>query len=478
MAEVLGKIRCDSRIELSDERLINRELHRVVKLGELAISLERLGINDPLTPLCDYLESGELAIPGIKENLETSIAERLPYTPFVNHVEFDFTGQDFVSKKDKISMAEMTSRNLRIINKSALCDDIACKERERAEAEANEAIILVDWFKATQTNTFMIFESLPIGDQTTAISRIYHKKDDGTLEGSFISLYNPSLDQFNIFRKSLKSNLEDCNDEISILRANYDYYDPNITSSREFVRHYVGSYDQLMNESDNRPHYFGLTSDQHDGISNGLDKVRMQPGLTSIYMDMIRALASSKGKVTSDLANMSHKLEIAVDLREGHRITITEARQMLSEVITSIVSVIDQSGDEFLRDLKSVNDETNYATVAQFGKQARSGGIQYSSLGCPEYLPTSISQSSSVEQSVLSKAFGIRGDLDNFGQAHIGVCRVPNCPSRGKISWLPERTLVGGCNICTCCHKLFGHGKNPAKVYTLEAKRQRAERTY
>jgi hypothetical protein len=44
---------------------------QVAHLGRIAIQSERLGINDPLTHLNQYLEKGEPALVGIKEDLET-----------------------------------------------------------------------------------------------------------------------------------------------------------------------------------------------------------------------------------------------------------------------------------------------------------------------------------------------------------------------------------------------------------------------
>jgi hypothetical protein len=40
-----------------------------------------------------------------------------------------------------------------------------------------------------------------------------------------------------------------------------------------------------------------------------------------------------------------------------------------------------------------------------------------------------------------------------------GVCRISECPSR------PRSTLVGPCEVCTCCQRIFDNGGNPSMVY-------------
>ena len=62
-------------------------------------------------------------------------------------------------------------------------------------------------------------------------------------------------------------------------------------------------------------------------------------------------------------------------------------------------------------------------------------------------------------------------DIPNkFGRPKIGVCRINNCPSRGESKYIHGKTVVGGCDICVNCHKIFEKGKSPEKVYEEKLK--------
>lgn len=444
---------------------------KVARLGRLAIESEFLGINDPLTHLHQYLKKGEVALIGIKEDLETDIAERLPKTPFVNYVGFEFTGDDFVSLKDKVSMNSMTETNLRIFKSESAKNPDLIEEFERAEVEAKEATKLATWFKNAPTGAYLIFESLPISEQKIAISRIYQKASNGKLQGCFVSLYNSSVGQFNELRKILGADdVSTCQTEKEILQNCYEFYEPDLTAPSEFIDFYVGAYDYLLKEQQGEQYSFGLKKDKSKEKQNGLLKVRSQPRLTSIYLDTVKALASSQGVVTPELIQINDSLGIGYQLRKNQIITVEMAQSIMSEVILGITSVIDKANDKLLNDLEhsDTNQETNYAAVSHYGEQAKISGETYASNGCPEYGRSNSTEPSAdmnLEYNAICRAFNIREKLDNFGKPKTGVCRILNCPSRGSLGWLPNKTLVGGCDICVCCHKLLGKGKSPKIIY-------------
>jgi hypothetical protein len=452
-------------------------VEKTAYLGRLAIKLEFLGINDPLTHLHQYIIRGEEALVGIKEDIETDIAERLPKTPFVNYVGFEFTGDDFVSSKDKVSMNSMTKTNLQIFETESANNPNLIGEFERAEIEAQEVTKLADWFKKAPVGAYLIFESLPIGEQKFAISRIYQKTSDENLEGCFVSLYSSSVGQFNKSREALCASVPICQTEKEILQNHYEFYEPKLTSSEKFIDFYIGVYDHLLQEQKGRQYSFGLERDKTKEKQNGLFKVRKQPKLTSIYLDTIKALASSKGKVTPEMMQINDKLSLGYQFKDNQDITVEMAHNIMSDVIKGITSVIDRADSDLLNDLGNytTGQDANYAAISHFGEQARAAGETYASNGCPEYGRSSTTESESAndtgfEYNAIYQAFNIREKLDNFGKPKIGVCRIPNCPSRGNLNWLPDKTLVGGCDVCVCCHKLFGKGKKPQKIYTEQEK--------
>lgn len=448
----------------------------VVYMGRLALKAEYLGINDPLTHLYQYLEKGEAALVGIKEDIETDIAERLPKTPFVNYVGFEFTGDDFVSLKDKVSMDSMTRTNLQIFETAAASSPKMMEEFIRAETEAQEVTKLTAWFKNAPVGAYLIFESLPIGEQKIAIARIYQKASNNLLEGCFVSLYSSSVEQFNRLREKLGTTTATGTTEKEVLQNNYEFYSPDLTQPDKFIDHYVATYDQLLQEQQSKPYSFGLEQDKPAEKQNGLLKVRSQPKLTAIYLDIIKTLAASQGVVTPELIQMTDKLGTSQPLKEGQSILQEMAHDIMSEVILSIASVIDKADSKLLGDLEHSDSRqgANYAALSHFGGEAKAAGEAYASNNCPEY---SMSNNATVtsdaisESAAIQRAFGIQKTPDNFGTPKIGVCRILNCPTRGELSWWSDKTLVGGCDICVGCHKIFEKGKSPKNIYEDEKRK-------
>lgn len=458
------------------ENLNRLDKEHIVYLGRLAIRADLLGINDPMTHLYQYLEKGESALVGIKEDIETDIAERLPKTPFVNSVDFEFTGNDFISVKDKVSMKSMTNNNLQILKEEAVDNPALQAEYIRAEIESQEVKKLIDWYKSAPIGSNLIFESLPIGTQKFAITRIYKKDSDNRLEGCFMSLYNSSVDQFNQLHKSLSTNVPICKNETEILQNNYEFYDPSLLNSNDFIDHYAKTYDKLLKSKDNKNYSFGIETDKNNQKKNGIQKVRNQSRLTSTYLDTVKILASSNGIATPKLIQINDRLNTGYKLAEKQNISTKIAHDILSNVILGIASAIDKADEALLTNLldnaSQSNDssEANFATVTYYADQAKTSNETYASNGCPEYTRNSTdnhaTNNADSESSMIEQAFNINRNLpNNFGKAKIGVCRIPNCPSHGEISWWPDKTLVGGCDICLCCHKLFGKGKSPQETY-------------
>lgn len=453
---------------------------RVVYLGRLAIRSEYLGINDPLTHLYQYLENGESAMVGIKEDIITDIAERLPKTPFVNYVGFEFTGDDFVSEKDEVSMGSALETNLQIFEQDFADIPDMADESTRVKTESQEVAKLTAWFNDAPIGGYLIFESLPIASQKFAISRIYQKTDYNRLEGCFVSLYNPDVDQFNQLRMTLNTDAPLGQTKAEILENHYQFYDPTLTQPNEFINHYVETYDRLLRTKNDRQYIFGLEENKNAERQNGLLKVRKQPKLTSIYLDTIKTLSTSQGVVTPELIQINDKLGIGYPLSENQVISTEMARDIVSEVISSIVSVIDRADNKLLDDLEHLDTGTgaSYGAISDYGRQARTEGETYASNGCPEYSRSNLIKSNSAdsEQGAISRAFGIQNTPDNFGKPKVGVCRVLNCPSRGDVSWRPDKTLVGGCDFCVDCHKFLREGKSQGKIKGIyKEKRKRKE---
>lgn len=450
---------------------------RASRVGNLALKFECLGINDPLSHLFQYMEKGEDSLFGIMEDLETDIAERLPNKPFVNYVDFLFTGSDFISSKDRVSALSMTSNNFEIIAKEKELDGGSrlAQEYERAEAELKEIIDLTRWFPEAKVGSIFVAESLPMDDQKVAVSRIYRKQSDEKLEAAFVSLFNPTIDNFVELRQRIGV---DCDgsyeNELELLRDSYELYSSTFRSVSEFLEYYVDVYDLILNKNAGGEvnYSFGLGTPMYSDIMvNGLEKVRKHNSLTSTYVDAIRTIAFSGNVVNQEVVDIAQNLGYRGEISVGDRISMEMARNLLRDVIVGIASVIDQAPDDVLLDINESKADTtdSYDVISYYKGQAESLGSTYSSNACPTYDRTTTDGSSGdgdsiSEYAMLARAFNV-SNLDNFGRPHMGVCRIPGCPSRGVISWLPNKTIVGGCSICAKCHKLFNEGKDPAKVY-------------
>jgi hypothetical protein len=428
-----------------------------------------------LTHLFQYLDRGNEALTGIKEDIETDIAERLPGTPFVNQVGFEYSNNDFVSVKDGVSMRSMTDNNLHILTIEQSSDSSLSAEVARAMVEAQEVEKLSTWFESAPIGTFLVFESLPIGKQKVAVSRIYQKTSKRNLNSGFVSLYGASVEIFNDFRKKIKVGKSDCNTELELLQNHYEVgASLEIQSVDRFVEKYISNYDKLKEDSSGIKHSFGLEYDKKSKIDNGLEKVRRQSKLTSIYVDAVKSLAAGQGKVSHELTRIDQILGIGLGLRQGDVISAQTARTVLSEVIRGITSAIDRADVDLLFDIEQLSSglDMGYEAVSHYGGEARSEGVSYASEACLEssaYLQSGTNlNGNQSEFDILLNIFNPGEYPSNFGKRQIGVCKTKNCPSRKK-----PLVVVGGCGFCLECHHILEkNNEPPEKVYDEKWKKE------
>ncbi len=465
------------RLDLEQEPKHQPHQPNIARSGEIIIDKEKdLGLNDPLTHLYEYIQEGDEALIAIKQDIETDIAERLPKTPFVNYVGFEHKNNDFLSIKDQVSMKKMLQTNLNILSKEVKNNPLLQQEYDRAVVEAQEVGKLTNWFKTAPNNSFLVFESLPIGDQEIAISRIYRKTNDHYLDGCFVSLYNPSVVQFNELRsKVTPGHPAFCKDELDILANHYDFYDPRVATAEDFIDFYVETYDQTLQERHDKPTSFGLDKAVDIDTQNGIEKVRNHPQLTNIYLEAIKSLADGEGVATEKLMTIGERLHLDLPLHLNDRLTTEQARSLLQKVIVGIAGVIDKSDQQLLDQLAAIDPDSTalYDSIAVYSELASQSSEEYANVSCPTVNRTE-SSTNSQEQDlndfrIMAKAFGIHEDIKNFGKPRIGVCIVKDCPSHGS-GLLTDETLVGGCGICVRCHKILQKGKDPTTLYQIEAK--------
>lgn len=457
--------------EVREAKRSNLEYNRgrwTVELGNLAIEQCEIGINDPVIHLCDYIKRGDEAIDGIKADIETTTSERLKAKEafIVNKLDFSFTGDDFISKNDKVSMRKMTNNNLETWRSAAIYRPDLKTELLRAEIEADEVDKLSTWFKDAPINSNYIVESLPIGKKEQyAFNRIYRKTSDKTLQGGFFTLHNADVDQFNDIRAELR--VDDNNKtKLDVLKNSYDFTEPNLKNIDEVIGYYVGIHDQLLFEKTKKRHNYGIELNSKNPVFNGLEKVKQLPGVTNIYLDAIKLIKDSDGIVTQELFDFNKQLKVANFMKVGQTLTADSIRSQLNCVIKTIASSVDKADAETITTLIDKSASETRDVASHFGEIARENGEQYESNGCPEL---NINNSKElIDAETLESAFFSVNKLKHFGNEHFDVCRISNCPSRGEISWLPNKTKVGGCRICVGCHVLFQKGENPELFYKFK----------
>jgi len=476
-------------VELSPERRAGM----TARIGSFAVELcnknrtER-DINNHATLVQRFWEQGEAALPGIEFDIKTSIAERLKKTPFTSTVSFEIKGNDLMSVLEGSSLRKITHTNLDIL-KNESSNIIPIDELARAVKESNEVDDIINFANKSPIGAYMIVESLPLGpqlkvDNPIAINRIYKKTGPRTVEGSFVSLFTPSVDKFNKLRQSLDVKTPHQTTALGLLDK-YEFYDPNLTDTDQFIKHYVKTYDQITDRMTGKTNNFGLDITELATNENGMDRVEKQPKIIAIFTDTIKALRQGNGAVTSELTKILDKLSIRHKLVETDIITTAMLDKILSDVFLYIVSVIDKASPEILAAINNDSgSDAGYSAASHFGAESVAAGEQYASNGCPEGGRSEQSANSATDNSEtnsLNKAFGAYEQLKNFGAAKMGHCRVKGCTSgvkknkMGKIK-SHEKVVVGGCDVCVQCHIMFGDGKSPELHYARISKSEEKRR--
>lgn len=470
-----------------EAKVFDIEEYRKQRIGREAIkiSAEELGYSDVLTYLYRYLENSNA---DILPDLEADVGECLKEVDnkgrlkmsnhFENHVYFKPVGSDFVSLKDKVSLTEMTSRSVQLSKKESAKNPKLKNEYERAKLESREIAVISEWFKNAGEGSFLVFESPPLVEgEDFAVTRIYQRLGN-TLEGCFISLNNPSLVQFNKLRKELNAGKNDCETALETLGSPYTINKPRLSNTDEFIDYYVGIYDHLLYENNQKYYSFGFETPEGSENQNGLDRVRTQPKLLKVFTDTIKLLAESEGKMTPEIMNICNDFEVK-NVFEGQKITSKQARDILKKVFDGVVGSFSKIDQETLMSLEALdnNSSASYDTVVYSSNDAFAKNESYGGV-CPSF-SVSEDQKSDVaagyEQTSILRAFNIFENLNNFGKPKMGVCRIPNCPSHGESNYFPNKTLVGGCEICVHCHKILSKGKSPESVYEEEKNKRKAE---
>lgn len=406
-----------------------------------------LGINDPLTHLEQFLEVGETAMDSVAEDLITDIAERKLKPTFINPIEFDKVGDDFISRQNKFSMRKMTA-----ITKDKFAKDKLAnfEQYRRAKIESSEVQKLNDWFETAQNNDNFIVESLPLGQERYSIVRIYQKAGPAQLVEQVVTLHGASVETFNQLRQMLGATVPAGNTALEVL-ANMYVIRP---LGSGFENDYVAAYDKLL-ASKNPGHEFsfGLPKNEQSGDGDDIENVRRQTALRKVYLDMVSALGTSGGYASKDIIAKAKSLDCRVALIENEKISYETARQLLDTSLQSVVATFNRASKDDLDALAVCQDSTAAAGYAgHYGGEARAEGIRYDG-ACPSSTGTASAESTNAAHAY----------RHNKSPSQCGEC--PHCK---KEYFVDPKVYKANILECNNCHERIGFDGKPVSQEKMD----------
>lgn len=428
------------------------ESHRFVEpvhdIGERAlwgagVFVQELGVNDPLTHLEQYLENGEAAMNSIEEDLITDCAERIEKPRFINSVQFDKVGNDFISRESKFSMRSMTAKTEYKFAGNAA--DIRLYKRAKIESE--EVDRLNNWFDGAEADDAYIVESMPITENETYTTvRIYQKVSAHVLIEHIITLHNSSVDVFSELHHQLGANIPESQTPLGLLDKMYAHCPPESDSFSDFLDQYVATYDGILTGRNSGKEFnFGLERSERPDSGDDMAMVRRQTALCSVYLDCVRALGTSGGYVTPQILDINKNLNLGMGLDEGSVISAPLARNLLDSSLQYIAATLNRAPEATLSMLASIGDKASaIESAGYYGGEARANGVRYEG-GCPS------GPGSAAAQEAAALAHGHRINKD--------PTKCVTCPECRKTVDLPKNLFKKNIYHCVECKATYKNGE-------------------
>lgn|GEM_PF-5518397 len=389
-------------------QVIERDLYKDVRfntasnVGERAlwgagVFRRELGVNDPLTHLEQYLETGEESINSIEEDLITDLAERMEKPHFINTVIFDRHDNDFVSRENKFSMRSMTN-----ITENKFANNIAdIRLYQRAKIEAKEVDRLNEWFDSAHVDDVFIAESMPLTEnESYTIVRFHQKINEQVLAEHILALHNSTTDLFNELHTRIGADVPKSETVLELLDNMYAHRPARYQNFEEFLNRYIATYDEVLAERNpDKVFRFGLEGLEVPYLRDDIVLVRDQQTLRSIYTDSIKALGKSGGKVTADVLRVNNELKLRTDLTLGMTISSNAARKFLDSSLQYIAATLNRASEADLEVLAIGSRDNVVESASYYGSAARDEGIRYEG-ACP----SGSSEAAAEEAAILAQS--------------------------------------------------------------------------
>jgi hypothetical protein len=427
------------------------ESYRFVKpvrdIGEKAVwgagvFIQELGVNDPLTHLEQYLENGEAAMNSIDEDLITDCAERIEKPRFINSVQFDKAGNDFISRESKFSMRSMTAKTEYKFAGNAA--DIQLYRRAKIELE--EVDRLNNWFDSAEVDDAYIVESMPITEnETYTIVRIYQKVSAHVLIEHIVTLHNSSVDIFGELHHQLGASVPKSQTSLELLDNMYAH-SPQDGNFGNFLDQYVSTYDGILaSQNPGQKFSLGLEKSEQSDTRDDMVMVRSQTALRSVYLDSLRALATSGGYVRPQILNINKELGLGMELTDGSTISAAVARELLDSSLQYVVATLNRAPEATLNMLAETGDMASaIESAGYYGGEARAAGVRYEG-ACP----TGTGEASAQEAAALAHGHRINKD----------PTKCVTCPECRKTVDLPKDLFKKNIYHCVECKATYKNGE-------------------
>lgn len=431
-------------LALASEREVSENQARA--LGQRAlwradVLINELGINDPLTHLEQYLRRGEAALQSIDEDLITDIAERRLKPTFINPVNFDRSGDDFISRENKFSMRRMTAITESKFAGGNLAD---IRLYQRAKIESQEVQRLSGWFDTAETGDSFVVESMGLTEtERYTIVRVHQKISDSQLVENVITLHNSTVDIFNRLHAELGVEVSDSREELELLDKMYAYR----PKSNDAAAEYVAAYDAtLAKQNPGREFDFGLPKTDNQIFQDDIESIRRQTALRSVYLDNLKDIYASGGYVTPAVMRIANSMGCDYELTEGGELSFAVARQLMDRSLQSVVATFNRASKETLEALAASQDKAGAVESAgYFGGEARAEGVRYDG-ACPSGAGGGAGEAAAL-------AMGHRFNKD--------PAQCGNCPKCGKEYYVPDNLYKQKIVHCKGCNSAISFGNAP-----------------
>ena len=406
------------------------------------IFVQELGVNDPLTHLEQYLENGEAAINSIDEDLITDCTERIEKPHFINSVVFDRTESDFISRENKFSMRAMTGTT-----EYKFAGNLAdMRLYARAKIESKEVDRLNTWFDNAQVNDAYIVESMPMTEsETYTIVRIHQKASEQELIEHIVTLHNASVGAFNQLHSELRTEAAQSQTPMELLDNMYAH-SPQDGNFGNFLDQYVSTYDGILaSQNPGQKFSFGLEKSEQSDTRDDMVMVRSQTALRSVYLDSLRALATSGGYVRPQILNINKELGLGMELADGSTISAAVARELLDSSLQYVVATLNRAPEATLNMLAETGDMASaIESAGYYGGEARAAGVRYEG-ACP----TGTGEASAQEAAALAHGHRINKD----------PTKCVTCPECRKTVDLPKDLFKKNIYHCVECKATYKNGE-------------------